>query len=190
MKRVKIFLDMDGFVFNWNKEACRIMGINDQDPNIRKILKNDPEGIEKICSKEDLYRTINDHGSAYWCNLDIFPWAKKVFEFLNNRGDCCFLSSPGKWLYAPAGKLQAILREFPGTPSLIGKEKYFAAHPEALLIDDHPKNIDKFVQHGGNGFLWPNQYYIEDELDFCVSELLSKIDSIITNIEENILSRK
>lgn len=67
-----------------------------------------------------------------------------------------------RWIEQKAPKLAYI----PFCVTSSGKDKSFMAHKNAFLIDDHEKNIEEFINKGGNGFV-----YKEEEFDNLVNAL-------------------
>jgi hypothetical protein len=80
------------------------------------------------------------------------------------------LSSPGKFSKRGAsflrasisGKLTVLERYFPDSRPIFGNEKYLCANQNSILIDDNPEQINKFAYNGGNTFLWPHEYIVQD----------------------------
>ena len=90
-----------------------------------------------------------------------FPFLLGWCESLVGQENVCLLTSPTIDPDCLAGKLEWI-HEF--TPKwlhrqyLVGPCKQFCAHPEALLIDDSDKNVNKFRDWGGQAVLVPRPW--------------------------------
>lgn len=185
--RAKIFLDMNGVMYNWNGRAGPILGFDEKDPYTRIMLKSDPDGVEKIIKPDVVFQTIENMGASFWEGIQPLPWAHDLYNYCEKKshGNVCFLTSPGKWADAPSGKIRAIRRDFPGAHILMGKPKFFCADARAILIDDHPKNARKFADWGGSDFLWPSQYRIEDG-EITIPRLLDELDLLIDKAIERV----
>ena len=169
-----IYLDIDGVIADWNKAALNLIGLNDEDPELRKTLEKADYGLENVIPgfHEALDR-VDRSGSEFWENLTLLPWANDLVNYLklkaksqqliqdNTRGlSLMFVTSPGKWTGAGTGKMKWLEKHFPDLPYAICKDKYLLAAHDKLLIDDKPSAIRLFDKAGGTGFLWPNQYHI------------------------------
>lgn len=76
-----------------------------------------------------------------------------------------------------AGKLRWIEEWMPDYSRryLFGAAKQFCAGPGSVLLDDHSKNTERFVEHGGTAILvpgpWNSNYYIEDRAAWIQEQL-------------------
>jgi hypothetical protein len=108
-----------------------------------------------------------------------FHWLLSRCEQLVGRENVCFLTSPTLDPDCLAGKLEWIHEHAPSwmhRQFLVGPVKQFCAHPEALLIDDADKNVNKFRAWGGQAILVPrpwNSLNPHDTLPFLESEFNS-----------------
>ncbi len=180
-----LFCDLDGVLYDWTKGACKLMDVDPTDPEIRKIIKEDWRGVELVCGEEKLGKAITDAGSEYWEDLELYPWAKKLYRKLSEKADVHFLTSNGSWEDAPAGKVKAVKRDFNTSRITITINKPNSAVPNSILIDDKPKNVEEFKKAGGEAYLWPNQYLIEDgdlDSDDVIDECLQAVDKMLNKI--------
>lgn len=98
-------------------------------------------------TEEELWKKVSEVGESYWTNIEPYPWAKEMYDWLTMQGDVVILTSPTidpschsgkvKWLYKFTGDDK--FRNY-----LIGNRKEACASPSNLLIDDSEKNIGKF----------------------------------------------
>jgi 5'(3')-deoxyribonucleotidase len=160
--KLKIYLDLDGVLYNWTGSALKVFDIDPKDHHNRKILKTYHDGIEMLRSKKEVFDKIEELGFEYWQNLKLFPWANTLYEALTEIGDVTILTSPGSWSHAGRGKLLALKRDFEIKNFILAKKKEVCAAPDCILIDDKKKNILRFREGGGWGHLWPNSFCIED----------------------------
>jgi len=69
------------------------------------------------------------------------------------------------------------LNRIPFCATSSGAEKSILANPNSLLIDDHSKNIDRFIEAGGNGIVYDAKNFddhVLDVLNFVGKQLLTK----------------
>lgn len=98
-----------------------------------------------------------------WEAIPLSKEFNQILEFaeLFGRDNVCLLSSPTKGPDQLAGKLawvQTFLPSWLHRQYFFGPRKWFAAGPDALLIDDHDDNINAFRQRGGHGILVPRPW--------------------------------
>lgn len=158
--RPLIYLDMDGVCCDFVTASIRINGF-DPDTVIAdwatqykgefytyKVL-----GIEL----DTFWDRIGTGGTAFWRELDAYPWFESMYEELNRLGRVVFLSSPTRNPSCLAGKLQWLQDRFGKTfkEFIFTTNKDLLAHSGAALIDDYETNIQKFRERDGNGILFP-----------------------------------
>jgi len=156
-----IFLDLDGVLSGWIESAAEAFGISYDD-----LLAKWPPGSSDIESalgitKAEMWRVIDAQGEDFWANLPETPWARRLYDGARKVGPVVFLTSPSNHPASLAGKLRWIHR-FTGNPRfrdyLIGPRKELCAGPDAILVDDHDGNLDKFVAAGGHAICVPRRW--------------------------------
>jgi len=179
-----ILLDMDGVLSCFNKAICDLLDIDIEDKKIRDMLKagkylDDTD----LTTPEKLWGAVNDKGLEFWSEMEIYPYAKKLYNEMKKIGTVGFLTSPGSCVFAGTGKMQWIKKHF-GEDGLvtmiIGKNKHYCAQPGVILVDDHKKNVNKFKDAGGKGFVWPSGLNFIDgdkDVDKVIEELIKYIRS-------------
>jgi len=162
-----IFLDQDGVLANWTRSACQLL-----DLDYKGLIANWPKGAKKIneaakaigvdISNNKMWKAIDAAGEDFWANLKPYPWTDELWDLCSRYGEVAILTSPSdkpesaygkvKWLKRWKGKN---FREY-----FIGSRKYLAAGPNKVLIDDHPKKLNKFKdpEYGGRGILFPQPW--------------------------------
>jgi 5'(3')-deoxyribonucleotidase len=184
-KKIKIFLDMDGCISDWLGAACNLCDIDLNDTDIREGLKKKNGFLEDFVDEKVLWKNIEEAGVGYWENLDIFPWAKKLYKSLEELGDdFSILSSPGKFTeiasLACDGKVLWLDKHFDNKKNYIfAYNKSICASENTILVDDSQHKIDPFVEEGGHGFLWPNPLSLIDgdkDVDDTIDELVDYIE--------------
>jgi hypothetical protein len=187
-KKIRIFIDMDGVVSNWEKAACDLLGIDDTEKELRDELKSGTKLEDtKHTNEEDMWKAIEKAGSDWWKNMSMFPWYKKLYNAMNKLGEVSFLTSNGNLFKHPKvaadgakGKMECIYDNYQEEkPAMIvTHSKHFCANKDSILIDDSKKKVDAFKEWGGEAFLWPSAYQMLDgdlDVDNTIDELVEKI---------------
>lgn len=183
-KKITILLDMDGVISDWLGAACKLCDIDLDDTEIREGLKKKNGFLEDFVNEKKLWSNIEKEGVAYWENLELFPWAKKLYNKLEELGDeFAILSSPGKFTeiasQACDGKVLWLDKHFGNKENYIFTySKYLCASENSILVDDSQHKIDPFIAAGGHGFLWPNPLSLIDgdvDVDDTIEELVEYI---------------
>ena len=162
-----VYLDLDGVITNWNKAALKLIGMDDEEPQLKEMLRDADYGLENVIPGfREAMEKVDRSGPEFWQNLQLMPWARDLISYL--KGKCpgvhprerhlVFVTSPGRWTGAGTGKMVWHQEYFPDVPLCICKEKYLLAASNKLLVDDKPSAITEFDEAGGKTFLWPNQY--------------------------------
>lgn len=169
-----VLLDCDGILANW----------------VQNVI-NFAKGRTKLQHKD--WNTWNKHLEIYseaemqqlqesrlfWDTIPVYPFAHSLYSFLLERRNVYICTAP--WIDAPecaASKYAWLKHHFniQSSDVVIAKRKNLLAKPEALLIDDNPKNCQLFFAAGGNALLYPrpwnNAQYTESELQMKIIELL------------------
>lgn len=178
----QIFLDLDGVIANWDKSALRLLGLERDLETQRRIM----EAEDLTSFHPEVYDMIRDVGLDFWENIEPFPWAERLYKDLSNIAQVSFLTSGGNYAKRGAkfvadacnGKLHWLEKHFPYGTAIFTNAKYQCARPEALLVDDNRDNINRFIENGGVGFLWPLHYHIENgtvSYDETLDEIRKKI---------------
>jgi len=164
MNNYTVFLDLDGVIVDWLGPTMKLAGLNPTDASTRNAVRDNPPIVDRMIGHERLIELLEKAGSDFWVNLPLLPWADLLIDSLNKAlpDQICFLTSPGNWSSAASGKMIWQEKNYPDIPILIGTHKQLAASDLKFLIDDDPNQYSRFIQMGGQGWLWPNQYVLED----------------------------
>ena len=177
-KKITIFLDADGVLTNWNKQACKLFKIDSS--------KIDHYDFDSLVGRKVLFEKIDNEEIGFWSTLEIFDWAKKIIELCNKLGNLSILTSPGEWVFAASGKMMHFKEHFPDTSFIITKDRHLCARKNALLIDDTEKNVNKFIEAGGHALLFPKQKDLENNkinIDDFLHEIEEKVNSMLNSEE-------
>lgn len=153
---MKILVDMDGVVADFVKHVCNLMDF--PDPFLNPANWGDFYAFGKD-SRFDWGLLEYD----FWASVPLTPEADELVELLEltfGRENIAFFSSPTDNVGCMPGKVKWIEENFPQHRNrfIFGKAKHFAAHPQALLIDDKDANIQDFQAHGGGTLLFPRRW--------------------------------
>lgn len=160
---------------DWNKSAFELINY--------ELTTADKQNLIKNVNTEELFEGIEDHvdktGSEFWANLEMLSFAGRLIRFVEDFAekyncDVAFLTSYGKFLDAPRGKLLSLKKNYLKHPVIFTREKYLLAHPRSFLIDDKEKFVKPFIANSSAGFIWPSQYLLEDE---------NELEKAFTNLE-------
>lgn len=171
----KLFLDLDGVVVDWLGGSMEVCGLSDKEPAAWAWLKAGNK-IDSLIpgGRSVLTAKVNEMGPAFWQNLRFLPWGKTLITRLTAEFDdthnFAFLTSPGPFPLAAQGKLAWLQSHYPNDEMIVCRSKELCAHPGAFLVDDADYQIKPFMQHGGFGFLWPNQYQLRDDADINAAD--------------------
>lgn len=109
----------------------------------------------------DLHRLWADGGQEFWATVPWLPHGRALFDLCAAYAPVVIMTTPTWEPSCSAGKVQWITESLPKDNQrryALSPCKHHMAHPGALLVDDGEHNIDAFLKHGGNGFLWPGPW--------------------------------
>lgn len=153
---MRLYVDMDGVLTDFTKQLCKLLSIP-LDRNFE--FGNDTR----------VWREIDEAGEKFWAEMDWMPDAeKKLWEELSKHNPT-LLTSPSNHASSVEGKKKWINRNTPETPFIIEHEKEKYAAPDAVLIDDREKNIEKWEKAGGTGILHRSNEETLEELSRILS---------------------
>jgi len=164
-----ILLDVDGVLANWMKSACRAIGedysaIMGRFDEVDFDSRGEHWGIEALGDIDpgELWDAIHAEGRSFWAELEPYPWAIELYEACRAEAPTYILTSPSRHHSSPAGKVEWMDRHLGGGEPfrdfLIGSPKELCARPGSLLIDDRPRNCDRFRRAGGSAILFPTPW--------------------------------
>lgn len=180
-----VLLDMDGVLVNFIQGA---LDVHDIQKTPEEIYGNDLGNCDLLqllkMTAVAFWKPMNEE---FWAKLDWMPDGAKILEIVERwcgRDNICLLTDPGPNYGAVDGKKRWIERHLPRhykDSVLFGSRKWVCAHSNSILIDDSDKNINRFIEKGGNTILLPRIWnsfhaerhrtvaYLEDRLNVTLT---------------------
>ncbi len=187
MKPTRIFLDLDDVLNAFTMSALGYVGCG---VGAYEYDAYNPQyGFDIVRAANALHPFLNFTEADFWQSIDRNFWATvpksrecdsllSACENLVGVENVCILSSPTRDPDSLAGKLEWIHAFLPKRfhrQFLIGPRKYFCARHDSLLIDDSARNVDGFLDAGGNAILmprpWNRHHSITNSLRYVMVEL-------------------
>lgn len=171
---MKIFLDLDGVIVDWDRGVIEWFGLNATHDDITHWgSMYELSGMTEHDFWEDLATPL------FWENLMFTPIAFDLLKLLTIWKPCLLTSPAMKTAGWRQNWIQKNLPSyFHSKRYLIGPGKQYCASPDAILIDDYEENIKLFESWGGRGLLFPQPWnYLrdiktkQDKLDYVEKQL-------------------
>lgn len=175
----KVFLDLDGVLSNLMKSVINIFGEN---RNKEVYYLHESYGL----SEERFWELIYDYDENFWFNIEPYEWADDIYRKVS-KYDVYILSSPAPHYQCFSNKFKWVCKYFPDLykKCYFVNKKEFLAKPDSLLVDDNDDNIEKFIENGGHGILFPQDWNknrdIVDKMDYFYKQF-----DLLKNKEKNI----
>lgn len=156
----EIYLDLDGVCVDFIRSAIEAHGYEADEILSRWSIEHRGEffpynvlGMEM----DPFWDHLATLGEEFWVNLQPYPWFDELYRQLNRLGHVVFCTSSTRAPACLAGKLRWMQDRFGEDfqDYILTSHKDRLAHPNAYLIDDFDQNIERFIQRGGIGVLFP-----------------------------------
>lgn len=170
----KIFIDMDGVLTNFDKQAANILDIKPSD-----IKDNNFNN----CT---LWKKINKAGPAFWSSMEWLPNAEKLWNFIKYYNPI-ILTTPSEHPSSIIGKSLWIENNLGNVPFIFEKNKEIYAKHNHILIDDKLTNINKWKNNNGIAILHKNPISTIKKLKNILLNL-NAINIALYNIIEKLFS--
>lgn len=176
VNEAKVYVDMDGVI-------CDFTGA------VRKLGPIPEQGLAEDATQEQkqaMYDAIEEAGESFWAGMKWTENGKKLWKMLKSYKPV-LLSSPGKFLYAPAAKKKWIDKHIPGVTLFLEEDKWIFVESNAILIDDKESNIRDWNEAGGLGILYENDpEATKEELEKIMKEeMLHKQGKVLFEIDKD-----
>jgi 5'(3')-deoxyribonucleotidase len=154
MNKPIVFIDMDGVLANLDRGLFEMFGVEE------------PEGSRDRLFKEYL-PAYTEAGMFY--KQPVLGHAQELVRLLcmlhyTGEINIAICTSTGQF-YRPVSEVRdqkskwiethfPDLVDIPFCTTTSGRDKSILAHPKAFLIDDHYKNVDRFIEAGGHACIY------------------------------------
>ena len=151
-----VWLDMDGVLADFVAGALRHTGHT----HLKQEEFSDYDIFPKLGTTGDaFFRTV---GEDFWAELPLCPEFEKIIAYAFASGRRVGIASmppPHRAEEAVAGKRRWLAKHLPGIAEVrFLHDKHVLAGPRTLLIDDLPRNVEKFRAAGGDAHLVPRPW--------------------------------
>jgi 5'(3')-deoxyribonucleotidase len=130
----------------------------------------------------DFWRKIDEAGQWFWDGLEAMPWQSELLALVESITDDWFIVSAPSWCPSSfSGKVKYLKRVFGKRFDrfLLTPHKTLFANESAVLIDDRESNIQKFVEAGGEGILFPTYHNcLHEKRDDPMSFIREKLEEV------------
>ena len=109
----------------------------------------------------EFWSPIEEQGTAFWAELKPYPWMPQLVAAARRIVDDVYLiSKPSHHPYSTSGKHRWIRKYFGEHCEnyLLTPQKFRAAGPGRLLIDDSQLNVSQWQARGGSAILFPQPW--------------------------------
>lgn len=165
---LKIFLDMDGVISNFNEAVRRRFKVewHPQEWGVDHNLFG--------MTSEQFWKELDQN---FWIHMPKFDWSDELVDYLEPYKPCILTSPPAGKIPngSCTGKEKWICKNYPQFHMeqrfLIGPAKRYVVQPGAVLIDDNANNCHEWIVGGGAAILFPqpwniNQFLMDDRMTY------------------------
>ncbi len=182
---MKCFLDLDGVLIDHQLGAHQFLELPysyDEYPYELGVSENRPPQQGNLTT-DKLWNTFDRH---FWTWL---PWMHDgrvilaAVERIFGKENICIFTKPTNNPGSVIGKINWIKREIPDYRKqfLIGSNKSVCASSDCVLIDDRDRNVDAFIDVGGQAILvprlWNSAYHQKTIEQLCDQLVCLKVES-------------
>jgi 5'(3')-deoxyribonucleotidase len=156
-----VFIDLDGCLVDWLNGIRKSLKLPEsfydkykENPNL--LSRKD---VDELFGGKAAFEVIQQRRDYnFWMNLDLFPWANDLITLMQANFPVAFLTSPGACPVSGHAKIDWRNKHYHNIPIMLCREKYLAAAPGKVLIDDEDGQVRRFNEAGGLAIQWPNQF--------------------------------
>lgn len=160
MKISIIYCDLDDVIVDYTSASLALHGWTRQkfEALRRPGVWNGYE-VMKI-SADAYWEPIHKAGPGFWESLPELPHAAELITILQRFGNWGIATSPSRSVASWVGKANYLHARF--TRAVVGNshicfDKAQLAVPGSLLIDDRQENVERFIEAGGQGIVFPTR---------------------------------
>lgn len=143
------FLDLDGVIVDFYGAVSKELGFTTtfEHDALYSYFGNDEAKVKNY---------LHSLSADWWASIPKFEWADDLIDLATSYGEIAYLSSPGHYPNAGAGKILFAKHVLNTEHLILAKTKSLIAAPKRVLIDDTPYNCAAFKKAGGDSYLWPS----------------------------------
>jgi len=157
---MRLYVDLDSTLTDFDKKMSELLGV--------KLVRGKEWG-----NSREIWKKVDDAGEPFWAEMEWLPGGKELWEKISKL-DPTILSSPTRHETSKAGKKTWCAKELgENVPVILESKKEKYASPDAILIDDRPKNTQKWEEAGGKAILHKD-----------VEDTLKKLDELMATEKE------
>ncbi len=190
MKKYRILVDMDEILVQFVEGACERWGTTvdriipywpvgewNMIPPLSKSLGREVGSKWEITDKKFWDKIEGDE--QFWIGLQPTVFAREVLRLVESLTDDWFIvSSPTECDSSYNGKLKWV-KYFLGwnfDRFIPTSYKHIMARPDTILIDDRQSTVDRFIEEGGKGIVFPRHWnsqhaFKSDPVSYVTKEL-------------------
>lgn len=187
-----IYLDMDGVLVDLVRHTYRqIMPLDlVNKAHDMTIAWDSMHGViseltGKPFTEKDLFDLWADGGQEFWAEAPWLPHGRALYDLCNSYAPVVLMSTPTREPSCAAGKMQWISENMPAEQIrryALSPCKHHMAHPGALLVDDGEHNINAFLEHDGNAFMWPGPWNANGKQGMTPYEALGRLETMLDSL--------
>ena len=171
---MKVFLDMDGVITNFNKPVCTKFDLP-YPPQVYHFFPEFRSQVNDFCDR------------SFWDNLEWMDEVRDILRMVTETFGCeniYLLTKIMPNVGSASGKMKWIQNNLPlysNQVILVTHEvsKSLLAQSDTLIIEDNDKNFNEFVAMGGHGILVPRPWNtLYSQADKALQVVKSKLEEL------------
>jgi len=187
-----IYLDMDGVLVDLVRHTYSRAGVNKDDIDQAFAETTVWDGITPVLTDYFKEEWVDADLHRLWASQEFWasiPWTshgKELYEMCTRYAPVVLMTTPTIQPACAAGKMEWIQKHMPYEQRrryALSPCKHHMAHPGAMLIDDGEHNIDKFQEHGGETFLWPDPWNENGKSGMTFDAAMSALSTKLGNMK-------
>ena len=159
---MRIILDLDEVLVDFVGGSLKAHGWTKEQYR-EKLVKGDWGCLgQLLCNgggAHKFWQPIHALGAAFWENLDEHPWCDDLLAIVKETTDDWYIvSSPSHSCSSYTGKVRWLKNKFGSKFDKFAliPHKHIFANKDTILIDDREESVNRFVDTGGQGIVFPN----------------------------------
>ena len=184
MKPEHVFVDMDGVLCSFTQGVLSLFGhrhpykgelaIQGWDGLHIEINKHRPRFAH--VTHDQVMDAVRDEGHQFWSRLPLYTWTYKLIQAIEDSEIPYSLLTTHASGESAMGKVQWVRRFLPHSEKrmVLTREKWHCSAPGRLLLDDHHRNVDAWIEKGGDAILWPSPHNRDRSENLPIETILER----------------